>query len=218
MNLGNDLYFKHPFVSNSDLSRYLPAKRYTPDLIEAYALGTLLDAMLTCPETVDFIRLRVIGYDYQFTAAQFKICVSMRNAARKNKFVWDLLKMCSGQQEFYTRGIILEHQGFRFQLDGRSKYDLWSFLLGWGADIKTTAATTLAGFLKACDLYDYDRQRAWYMRTSGASRDVLIGISKVEPHPIFIHTINAGDPFHLRGLLKMNALCYEYEKERRLIC
>lgn len=215
MNLGNDLYFLHPFVSNSDLSRFMLPGKYTPDLVKAYAMGTLLDAMITAPETVDFIRLRVIGYFYQFTQEQFTLCGAMRKAARANKVVWDLLKLCAGQVEFYRRDIPMQHEGFDFTLNTRCKYDLWSYLLGWGADIKTTAATTHEGFLKSCDLYDYDRQRAWYMLTSGATQDLLIGISKVVPHPIFIHKIVAGDPFYLRGCQKIPSLAYEFERHRR---
>lgn len=211
MNLGNELYFCHPFVSNSDLSRLLP-KGYTPDLVQAFAIGTLLDAMCTTPQLVDFIQLRVVGYEYQFTVGDFDLCRWMRDAWRRDKFCQELAAVCAGQEEFYQRGVPFCQADFRFTLDCRVKYDQWSYLLGWGADIKTTAATTLEGFLNSIDRYDYDRQRAFYMHVSGAQRDMLIGISKVAPYKIFPVKLTRTHPIYLSGATKMNTLAFEHLK------
>lgn len=206
MNLGNDLYFLHPYVSNSALGKY--SGKYKPNYVLAYALGTLLDAMITTPELVDFIQLRVFGYDFQFTKEHFDLCRRMRDAARKHPFILELLKICQGQQEFYVQGIELEWDGFSFFLNGKAKYDLWSYVLGWGADIKTTSATTQEGFIRDCYAFDYDRQRAWYMKIAQARQDVLIGISKEWPYKVFVHRIIQGDAFHTSGLHKINECGY----------
>ena len=210
MNLGSDLYFVHPFVSNSDLLRLLPNNGYTPDLRQAFAEGTLLDAMETTPELVDFIKLQVFGYEYPFSQQQFYLCRSMRNELRCDAFYQDIKQVCDGQQEFYERDVHFEHDGFKFALDCRIKYDLWSFLLGWGADIKTTWATTMEGFLKNIDVYHYDQQRAFYMTVSGALRDVIIGVSKVKPHKIFIVKLTRSHPLFLSGIKKASTLAYQY--------
>lgn len=209
-NLGNDLYFVHPFVSNSDLLRLLPSAAYTRDLRKAFAEGTLLDAMETTPMSVDFMKLRIIGYDYDFTQEQFDLLRTMRDVLRRDKFYLDIKGVCDGQQEFYERGIQFEHEGFSFGLDCRIKYDLWSYLLGWGADIKTTAATCLIGFMNSIHHYHYDQQRAFYMTVSGARRDVVIGVSKVWPHKIFIVKITHGDNIFLSGHRKMSTLAHQY--------
>lgn len=209
MNLGNELYFAHPFVSNSLLSTKLPAKRYTPNLVRVFAEGTLLDAMITTRQYVDFLSLRVLGYAYQFEEHQFNKARIMRDVVLTHPECIDILALCDGQEEFYVRAVTFAFEGFSFTLDCKIKYDLWSYLLGYGADIKTTSATTLDGFLKSCDEFDYDRQRAFYMKVSGARRDILIGVSNVFPYKIFIHRIVQGDWFHLRGCYKMNKLAYE---------
>lgn len=209
MNLGNELYFLHPYVSNSDLTRLLPPTRRL-DLTRAFAIGTLLDAMCTTPLLVDFLQLRVVGVSYQYTVSDFDLCRAMRDSWRRDKFCQDLAVICQGQEEFYRSGCSFCHQEFSFELDCRVKYDQWSYLLGWGTDIKTTAATTMEGFLKSIDVFDYDRQRAFYMNVSGAMRDVLIGISKVAPHKIFPVKIHRKHELFLSGSKKMNTLAYQH--------
>jgi hypothetical protein len=208
MNLGNELYFLHPFISNSRLTSILPEKR-VKNLVLAYALGTLVDAMITTPELVDFIRLRVFGYDYQFTPEQFQLCKAMRNAFRSDPVALELLGLCQGQQEFYNNKVPFMHDGFFFEIPCKVKFDLWSWLLNWGGEIKTTSATTKEQFMKYCDEYDYDRQAAFYMINAGSKKHMVIAISKVFPHPIFIHCVTAGDPFYQRGYAKITPLAYE---------
>lgn len=188
----------------------LPPERYTSDLRRAFAEGTLLDAMETTAELVDFIQLRVVGYDYAFTKAQFDLCRDMRNALRKDALYQQIKAVCQGQQEFYQKGVLFYHNDLSFSLDCRIKYDLWSFELGWGVDIKTTAATTLEGFMKSIQSYHYDQQRAFYMTVANARRDLLIGVSKVWPHRIFTVKIQKNDPIFLSGHQKMSTLAYQY--------
>lgn len=209
MNLGNELYFLHPYVSNSDLTRLLPPARVI-DLTRAFAIGTLLDAMCTTPMFVDFLQLRVVGVPYPYTQDDFDLCRWMRDSWRRDRFCQDLSDLCQGQEEFYRPSVAFEYDGFAFGLDCRVKYDQWSYLLGWGADIKTTAATTMEGFLKSVSLYDYDRQRAFYMNVSYAPKDVLIGISKVKPFNIFVVKIDRKHPIFLSGSQKMNRLAHQY--------
>lgn len=216
MNLGNELYFLHPFVSNSMLSRY--SGKYKPEFIKAYAIGTLLDAMLTTSELVDFIRLRVLGYDHQFTQEDFQLCRHLRNICREHPEISNLLRLCIGQEEFYNRGVKFVWDGFEFELDCRIKYDLWSYELGWGCDIKTTTATTMQGFLKQAEALDYDQQRAFYMLNANAPRDILIGVCKIFPYPIFIHRIQKGDAFYNSGIHKVNACAYKLAADRQNKC
>lgn len=213
MNFGNELYFAHPYVSNSLLTTLLPEKR-AKNLFKAYALGTLVDAMITTPEMVDFIKLRVFGYDYQYTPEDFQLCRSMREAFKSDPHALELLQLCIGQQEFYNPAVSFEHDGFEFTLPCKVKFDLWSWMLGWGGEIKTTAATTMAQFMQYCDDYDYDRQAAFYMLNARSLKHMIIGISKVKPYPIFIHAVRAGDLFYSRGLAKITPLAYEMARKR----
>lgn len=206
MNLGNELYFLHPYINNSRLSQF--SGKYKPDFIDAYAVGALLDAMLTTPELVDFYKLRIIGYDFQFTEDQFDICKRMRNACRSHPELIKLIRICQGQEEFYTSGVNFEYDGLSFQLNCKIKYDLWSYQLGWGADIKTTTAKSYEEFIQQAYYFDYDQQRAFYMLNSGAKKDILIGVSKSFPFRIFFHYINYGDPFFKSGIQKVNKNAY----------
>lgn len=211
MNLGNELYFIHPFVSNSDLLKQLPPAQYTPDLRRAFARGTLLDAIETSPQYANFMSLRVTGYDWQYTQSDFYAACRMRDALHKEKYYQDLKSLCIGQEEVYRKGVQFEHEGLSFTLDCRIKYDLWSPLMHWGLDLKTTAATTHSQFLQCIDRYRYDQQRAFYMHVGDARRDLLVAVSWVN-YKVFVVPIQKNDTIHTCGYRKMSYLAYLHLK------
>jgi hypothetical protein len=203
-------YFSHPYVSNSDLSKLKGDDGREP--FEAYRIGTLVDAFITEPEKVDHIRLRIIDRpEYKYSTADFRLATSMRASFVADSFCRQLLRTCTGQREMYVEGVGFSYDGIDFTLNTRVKYDLWSDALGWGADIKSTTATTHAQFLSAVEHFDYDRQRYFYMNTSGARKDVLIGISKVN-YKVFILQISDTGLWYSHGQAKTNALAFQYYK------
>jgi hypothetical protein len=194
-------YFSHPFVSNSDLSKLTPK---SVDFTDAYRIGSLVDAMITEPEAVDQYS-RTLG-KYSYTHEEFETCRQMKVSFLKDPFCLGLLRMSTGQKEFYN-----EWQQFEngITLNTKRKFDLWSTALNWGADIKSTTAKTQAQFEEAARYFDYDRQRYWYMSGAGSAKDLLIGISKVNFRIFKIH-ITHNDDFFKSGKLKANALVKTY--------
>src|SRR5687768_12842489 len=135
-------YYQHPYVSNSDLSRLkMEMKGMDQEYIDAYRIGSLVDAMITEAGRVDYFRRVLIDTDYSYTQDEIEQCREMRRAFLADPFCANLLKMCSGQAEMYDEHTPFTWDGFDFTLNTRKKFDLWSDALGWGGDIKSTTAT-----------------------------------------------------------------------------
>lgn len=199
-----DPYYGRPEVSNSDLSE-LGKMLYGRDCIdptEAYAFGSLLDAMITEPERIDYLHELFDGSP----AKDFKRARKMAEVFLNDKSVATLIQGCDFQK------ISIKRREFkvgplRFELDCRCKWDFFGQHIS--GDIKTTTATSQKQFDAACQFFDYDRQRAWYMDLEGRDVDVLIGISKVN-FKIFKRVIRKGDAFYNRGVEKYTELAYKY--------
>lgn len=207
--IGTDAYYSRAEVSNSDLSdlrKYFLNIEQLHDLEEAYRFGNLVDAFITEPHRCDHLKFRVDGE--QFTRFEWDCARKMLNAFRANEMCMNLLKQSSGQC-VKEKLMQMEFQGVRFELPVRCKYDLWSDLLKWGGDIKSTTATTQEQFEKAVEFFDYDRQRAFYMDISHASKDILIGISK-KNFKIFIVPITRESEIYKRGKEKYLEWAFKY--------
>jgi hypothetical protein len=207
--IGQDSYYSRPEVSNSDLSalkNYFMPKDYVMDVTAAYRFGNLIDAMITEAHRCDHYNLRVDGEQFSYT--EWAHAGEMRKAFLKDPFAQQIMKVCSGQA--VKHGIVkLDYEGIFFELFMRCKYDLWADVLRYGGDIKSTTATTQKQFEEACRHFDYDRQRAVYMTLSGAQKDVLIGISKVNLK-VFKLFIDRKSEFYLSGMQKFRELAFKY--------
>ena len=199
-------YFKRPEISSSDLSElfYALYAREMSDPTEAYAFGTLFDALVTEPENVDFKLKQVIqdGEILQFKDEDFKIAEEMKRSVLKN----DLFRQLFTNAKFQiamSETIELEYRNIKFKIDARCKYDFWQRI--FGGDLKSTTATSQSQFDAACLFFGYDRQRAWYMDISGAKTDVIIGVSK-KNFKVFTKIINKGDAFYTEGRRKNTEL------------
>jgi hypothetical protein len=82
--------------------------------------------------------------------------------------------------------------------------------VNWGGDVKSTTATTQAGFEAAIDRFDYDRARTFYAAGPGATQDCILGISKVAPYRVFKVFMKRGDKLWQSGERKMSELCYKW--------
>ncbi len=204
-----DTYYSRPEVSNSDLTElwkyFLPGDRVL-DLEKAFRFGNLVDAMITEKERVDFYSLKVDNE--QFTSEEFEVANRMLNVFRKDELCMRLLSMSTGQLVF-NKQINIDYYGFLFSMPGRCKYDLFAKALGWGGDIKSTACTTQKAFEDSIRHFDYDRSRSWYMDLSGADKDVIIGISKIN-YKIFKVYINRGDKLYNDGKEKYQELAFKW--------
>lgn len=203
-------YYSRPEVSNSDLTelkKQLMPIQYNIDVEQAYKFGRLIDAIITEPHLVNYYSLS-IGDD-KYTQEDFDIAREMYKAFMKDEQCAQLLKLANTQKVMVIQDKDFNHEGSGFRLSVRCKWDMWMQALMWGADIKSTTATSQKQFIDAARHFDYDRQRAWYMDIAGSSRDMLIGISK-KNFQIFKIPVQRGDSFYTSGKEKYNELSHLY--------
>ena len=206
-----DPYFSRPEVSNSDLTwlkKYEQQADVVHDIEKAYRFGTLVDAIITEPEKVNYFTRTLSHVEEPYTEEEFAIATEMLKSFRKDPICLQYLKHFSFQT-CMNKVREFDYEGIRFMMAVRCKWDLYSPAIGWGADIKSTTATTQKQFEEAIRYFDYDRQRAWYMDIAGSNRDMLIGISK-KNFKVFKVAINRGDEFYKSGLEKYNELAFRY--------
>ncbi len=179
MTINADNYRSFPAIANSDLSwlekKSMP-KEQVIDCEQAFKMGTLIDCMITEPHRVDFYKFRVD--DVQYAKTDFDLCKKMKAAFMKDKVCLDMIKDCSFQHISYQPEFVVEHEGVKFSIPAKAKWDLKKKLFRFGGDIKSTAATTFDQCLAAVGYFNYDRSRAWYMDLEGHQMDYLIFISK----------------------------------------
>jgi len=201
-------YFSRPEVSNSDLTR-LKEMLYPTDEIrdptEAYRFGSLVDAMITEPETVNFLN-RTHG-DEQFTEDEFERARQMKRAFMNDIVCNNILDMSECQKVMVKPYHEFDYD-IPFPLPVRCKWDLWMPNIGWGADIKSTTAKTHKEFEEAVRFFDYDRQRYFYMEIAGSRQDMIIGISK-ENFEVFKVPVKWGDPLWESGREKCLELAFK---------
>jgi len=203
-------YYSRTELSNSDLSKFkdLLFGVNKPDPTKAYQFGTLIDMMITEPDKVDYFNYSCDGVIY--AKEEFEQAEKMKSAFYKDDFCSNIIKYAEFQKVM-VENRIFNYGNFHFNIDVRCKWDMWFTKLKWGADIKSTTATTQAQFEAAVKHFDYDRQRAFYMKIACSEQDMLIGISK-KNYKIFKVPIKEGDTLYNSGVEKYSYLAYEYYK------
>jgi hypothetical protein len=202
-------YFGRPEVSNSDLTwlfTELLSSQERRDFTDAYRIGSLIDAMITEPQLVNYFKFTLNGE--QYTPEEFALCEKMKDSFRRDEFCRMFMLQCTGQKVM-SRMLQLQWGAMFFSMPFRCKYDLWSDALKYGGDIKSTTATTQKQFVDSVFHFSYDRQRATYMEIAQCDKDLLIGISKVNGK-IFKLPIVRGDETHQSGLAKMQELSFKF--------
>ncbi|GHT03479.1 hypothetical protein AGMMS49525_08640 [Bacteroidia bacterium] len=208
--MGVGSYYNRLEVSNSDLSwlkTQINPRENVSDPTEAYAFGSLIDAMITEPDRVDYFQMTLDGEKVK--KELFNNAVAMKRAFWNDDFCRDFADKMDGQKVSIRHDNDFNYKGIDFKLDVRCKWDIWRTDWGWGGDIKSTTATTQAQFEAAARFFDYDRQRAWYMNIENSKRDVLIGISKVN-HKVFKIFINRESEFYKSGVQKYLELAFRW--------
>jgi PDDEXK-like domain of unknown function (DUF3799) len=198
--IGNDdSYYGRSEMSNSDMGaveNYFMPRSFVLDVTAAYRFGNLIDAMITGAHRVNHY-MRTIDNE-TFVLEDWEKALRMRDAFMGDAECANLYKLASGQNVMRKEAMNITYRGFDFSVPARCKWDLWMPPLKWGADIKSTTATTQKQFEDACRHFKYTRQRAWYMDIADSERDLLIGISKVN-FKVFKIRIKRGDDFYTTG-------------------
>lgn len=209
----NDInYRSFPAVSNSDLTwlqkYWMPESRYI-DLVKAYANGTLIDAMITEPQKVDFFKLKVDGESYNYSKDEFESAKEMKKAFFKDPFCVEFVKHCKFQHITYKPKFEISAGGFSFNIPAKCKWDLFRTDIDMSGDIKSTMCTTQKQAEEAVRYFEYDRSRAWYMDLENRNNDILIFISKVN-YKIFKVPVRRGSELYKEGKRKYEDLAFRW--------
>lgn len=210
-NLG---YFSRGEVSNSDLTALKERLHPRPtfgDRESAFRFGSIVDAIITEPERVDFLNRTIDGVpvdEDEFLHAR-EMQRALRAEARRDTFLAKVLELSDTQCVIINKAQQFTNGGFTFTLDTRCKWDWWLPSAGFGGDLKTTFASTQKQFEEAIDFFDWDRSRAWYMDIANSQRDFIYAISKKNCR-VFKKFINRGDDIYNRGRDKYEDLAFKY--------
>lgn len=214
MNIHEINYYERSEVSNSDLTELKNLLHPRPqfgDKEAAFRFGSLVDAIITEPDRVNYYQYTVD--DVQYTEDEFRhaqeMYRSLRREARNDAFLAKVLEIADTQRCMVNKGQQFEYGGFVFTLDTRCKWDWFLDIFGFGGDLKTTFASTQKEFDDAVDFFDWDRSRAWYMDIAHSDRDFIYGISK-KNCCVFKKFINRGDAIYNRGREKYEELAFQY--------
>lgn len=214
MNHNPDEYYNRSEVSNSDLTELknlLHPRMQFGDKEAAFRFGTLVDAIITEPDRVNYYRFTVD--DVQYTEDEFRhaqeMFKSLRMEARHDQFLAKVLEIAETQRFMVNKQQQFEYGGLQFTLDTRCKWDWFLPVMNFGGDLKTTFAASQKEFDEAVDFFDWDRSRAWYMDIAGSDRDFIYAISK-RNGCVFKKFINRGDEIYNRGKDKYEELAFQY--------
>ena len=212
MNTNPDTYYQRSEVSNSDLTalkELLYPRQQFGDREKAFRFGSLVDAIITEPERVNYYRLTVDNVTYteeEFYHAR-EMYRSLRAEARSDRFLRHVLDHASTQRFMVNDAQHFEYCGFPFFLPTRCKWDWWLDDARFGGDLKSTFASSPQEFEEAVDFFDWDRSRAWYMDVARSNQDFIYAISKKNCR-VFKKFIRRDDPVYTRGRDKYEHLAF----------
>lgn len=214
MNTNPDTYYNRNEVSNSDLTSLketMHPRLMYGDKEAAFRFGSLVDAIITEPDRVDYYNLTVDNVQYD--QAEFNHAKDMYHAlrmeAKHDAFLSRVLELSETQMCMINKRQDFNYCGFQFTLDTRCKFDWWLRQFGFGGDLKTTFASSQKEFDDAVDFFDWDRSRAWYMDIAHSDKDFIYAISK-KNCKIFKKFINRDDAIYKRGKEKYEELSFNY--------
>lgn len=208
-------YFDLPEVSASELKElratYYGLADRRENLEEVFNFGSLVDAMLTERERLDYTHcsLKVPGsLDLHFSPIVWRQAERLAEALRKDPVVALLIKVMTGQYIF-RRTISFTYQGEEYSLRGRCKFDGFAKPYKTGLEYKTTAAKTLREFLAAIDFFAWDMSAAWYMDLARIDYFWIIAVSKSSGE-VFKRVVERGDETYKLGVQKYSVWAYRW--------
>ena len=214
MNHNPDEYYNRSEVSNSDLTtlqNLLHPKLQFGDKEKAFKFGTLLDAIITETERVNFYTLQVD--DVQYSEDDFELAremqKSLRMEARTDMFLAMVLKEAETQAVSVHKKQQFMYGDFGFTLDTRCKWDWFFRNYHFGGDLKSTFASTQKQFEEALEFFSWIRSRAWYMDVEGTNRDFIYAISK-KNCKVFKKFFERDDKYYQKGKEEYSELAFNW--------
>ncbi len=219
-----DYYSLRRYVSNSMLTELqiaLGERMIFGDAqtkVKAYSFGNLHDAIMTEPELIVESHRAVRTADgelVEFDQETYDRAHAMKRDAMEHQNMSLLLTTMKFQVVHKIEHFEVNSATARFTMPIRMKLDGEARSIKTGWDLKTTACTTEKAFIESIDVFDYDRQGAFYM--DGADLDYFwfTGVGKqidkkTRKHPVFFYVIKRGDATYLRGRAKYQRLAELY--------
>lgn len=201
-------YFSINAVSNSDLTK-LKNEMLGVRIIDnqqAFYFGTLFDNMLTEHDNISFYEKKLNGKSVN--KSLWEQSMAMRKALLEDEQVRFLLKDKNSEfQKVFVKEREFEYRNLKYVLNTKCKFDIFSPITS--VDLKTTVAKSQKEFENACDIFDYDRQVAWYMDISGIDYMGIVGISK-KNNKIFKLFIDRNSSLYRQGYKKYMYLSLKY--------
>lgn len=210
MSIIKDPYYDRNEVSNSDLGaleKYWLPQQLVLDLEAAFRFGSLIDAMITEPEQVNYYKLTVAGF--QYSKEEFDRAAEMKKVFYADPFCKSLASQCAMQKVSIKPDFNINCGGIQFQLPVRAKWDFFSERIDLCADLKSTKCTSQKQFEASIHHFNYDRQAAFYMDIENKSNFMFIGISKVNLK-IFKVPVKKGSPLYNSGKQKYEDLAFKW--------
>lgn len=170
-------------IRNSDLNKFRMkylGKEFNIEFLKKYLhFGSLVDALITEPEQVDFKNNSLMldtRYDcmrYYFKEDDLELANLMRESFFEHPFCAAIAR--HGEKYIFTRKDF-EFDGELIWTEGET--DMLFTDGDINLDVKMTAAQTEKEFFKAVKEYYYDQQGSWYIDNVEVSRHVVAGISR----------------------------------------
>lgn len=208
-------YYARSEVSNSDLTslkNLLHPRSISEEVIQmAFKMGTLVDALVTEPDSANRYA-RTVG-KYKYTEEEFRhgeeMYKALRVMARQDAFLRRVLQDAATQCSMVCDSQRFTYGGFGFSLPVRCKWDWYFNGYGFGGDLKTTNTSSQREFEEAFDFLDIDRSRAWYMDIAGSDKDFVYAVSK-KNCKVFKIFMERGDERYNRGREKYEELAFKW--------
>lgn len=193
-------YRSLPRISNSDLSELLADVKgeVQKKPVKAFAFGTITHGLIIEPKVQQVIP----------DCVDIDLARKLASVARANPFLSWAIKFCKKETVQ-----LWEDTATGLQLKARLDLVFRGSIV---IDIKTTSCKSLADFLHTCEVYEYDRQAAFYLDSIGAKKFVFVAIQKVKPYNVWIVEHHTSGSFVMGGRKKYSLLLREWQRRETI--
>lgn len=205
-------YKSDHYLTNSKLTKFKNqiSGEQQRDLTEAFRMGTLHDAYITSPHTINHFDRSITtkyGQKYYYSAAEMKQANDMRTAFLADPVCNQWWSTSILQEEVYNEGV--DFDGLTIACactcDGRLKHGRKPW------DLKRTIATSQGAFEDAFIEYEYTRQGYFYLQVSEADIMPFFGQSDKKPYPVYKVYIRKDNELYDMGKQLTHDLVLKYD-------
>ncbi len=194
-------YYQRAEISNSDLTwveQQVYGSKFKAKNLEAiFAFGSLFHQLVLEPDK-PFVSPIPIDED-----KAKRMCDSLLKAKIAGYYMHEIVR---------SEGFRPEWEFYR-TLEGvkcRGKLDGWYKGIKLIYELKSTSATTQAGFIEAINGFSIDKQNAFYLDLAKAEICLTVGVSKVN-YKVFPYLVLKEDSTYKRGKEKYQNLMWHYK-------